>query len=1198
MIPLNRATLTRCSIAGAGLFLVLGAGWSTRADFPSLVLDDKPALYFRLSESIANPSYSYATNQGSTGTSSQGTYNGLEQTMKQQPGAMAGDPAARFDGSSQYVLIPTAAPVNVGPPFTIEAWVKPASIRASGSLVCPVGSLYRNTTAPNTDAKGWVFYQDADGWNYRQGDSTGYRINIKAGGAPDTNTWYHLVVTFDGTTATLYVNGALGTSGSNSAYQPNTDVPMGIGARGDASFQFPGSVDEVAIYPSVLSASTIAAHHDAATTNAAAYSGLVLALNPVGYWRLDEPVHVYPKAANSGTLGSVADGGYHGNAVSTAGPQPPTFPGLESANSAVALDGTNGVVRIPELGTLSDPALTNVSEATFMCWVKPNGSQGSGSYKGLFAMRPLSIGLYLSSDTLNYSWNDANNTWGFNSGLTPPAGEWALATVVVRPDSATFYLQSVSGGFQTAVNTVTHSPANFTTGPFAIGNDINFGGTTRYFNGSIDEAAMFTKALGEGHIRTWFLAGAGINDVAPVLITDPPVLSPQGTIYSTTTFSLSVDAYGSVPLTYQWRKDGQNLSGATASTYSKSNAVLGDAGNYDVVLVNGAGSITSSIVNVAINSAVPPTIDQQPFSETRYLGARAVFTVGVSGTTPFLYQWKYNGTAIANATNSSLVIAPVASTDVGQYSVVISNVAGFAASSTATLTVKTPTPGSYEAAVVGLGPVAYWRFNEANGSVIAYDYVNGYNATNSSTVVGGVPGPRPPTFPGLEADNTAYEYDGTDTETTTGVSLVNNRSQFTILGWFRPTATQIAANGRVGLFGQNDIAEFGFHGLGTIGIWTPYAFAQASSSLVQTGQWYFITATADGTGQNLYLNGRPIAQAAGATANYGSSAYPFNIGYAVLDATGNYFLGDIDEVAFFERALSLKEIFDVNSKATGIQLKLAMAPSHDVVNDTKPSGTPHDGFDNGAVWVATNSDATPVTRTGLMQFNPTNGPTQVVIPFNADFNSPEGTMTFWMRSAGNTDTNGNDAAMLIDRRTSIGDVIVLNDDGTLFWQPNWNYGQSTARTVNDDLWHHVAYVYDQVSTISMYIDGVLDTSHTDANTWSWPVNQIELGLSHDPYWRAYDGYLDDFRIYSRQLTDTEIAQIYAGDSAALVGAANLVGRYNFDGPPGSLRLTLTWTLGTLQSANSILGPWSDVTGATSPYYVMRPDGTKFYRLKL
>ena len=278
------------------------------------------------------------------------------------------------------------------------------------------------------------------------------------------------------------------------------------------------------------------------------------------------------------------------------------------------------------------------------------------------------------------------------------------------------------------------------------------------------------------------------------------------------------------------------------------------------------------------------------------------------------------------------------------------------------------------------------------------------------------------------------------------------------------------------------------------------------------------------------------------------------------------------------------------------QLVLGSAVQYDAttVRDSKPQGTPHNGLNQGAHWLAASTDAGGATHRGVMAFNPTNGPTQVVIPWDGDFGASQGTMTFWMRSAGNTDVNGHWGAMLVDRRNYQGDVIVLQDDGRLFWQPTWLYNQASTATVSDDRWHHVAYVYDQTNTVSLYLDGVLDSVGPPA-VWSWEPLPIYLGRSRDPYWRAYDGLLDDFRLYRRQLTAPEIAAIAAGDGAALVRGSDLVGRYAFYSSR-AMTLTLTWPLGTLQWADNPAGPWADVLGALSPYVIDNPSGMKFFRV--
>src|SRR4030095_3228277 len=223
---------------------------------------------------------------------------------------------------------------------------------------------------------------------------------------------------------------------------------------------------------------------------------------------------------------------------------------------------------------------------------------------------------------------------------------------------------------------------------------------------------------------------------------------------------------------------------------------------------------------------------------------------------------------------------------------------------------------------------------------------------------------------------------------------------------------------------------------------------------------------------------------------------------------------------------------------------------------------------------------------------------QITLAPHPDFDSPTGTICFWMRSAGTVTTSGDFGAMLFDRRPSNpggppGDVIVQTDTGNIFVQAASGSGGansfSTTGTVSDDLWHHIAYVYDQSSTgsISIYIDGTLDRSQANSAAWSWtPTQQIELGRSHDAFWRAFNGEMDDFRIYNRMLTAAEIAQI--ASSGALVDPAALKVQFNFDGPPSGVAITISWPCGTLQCTDTLVGNgpgtvWTDVPSAIPPY---------------
>src|SRR6185436_11056203 len=112
----------------------------------------------------------------------------------------------------------------------------------------------------------------------------------------------------------------------------------------------------------------------------------------------------------------------------------------------------------------------------------------------------------------------------------------------------------------------------------------------------------------------------------------------------------------------------------------------------------------------------------------------------------------------------------------------------------------------------------------------------------------------------------------------------------------------------------------------------------------------------------------------------------------------------------------------------------------------------------------------------------------------------------WIKTPGASGP-GDYAAMLIDRRESSGDVITLTDSGTLFVQAREGFQNKNAfagtALLNDNQWHHVAYVYDQTAegSVSLYVDGVLDATQVNSAAWTWePTRAFEFGSSHDPFW--------------------------------------------------------------------------------------------------
>jgi hypothetical protein len=192
---------------------------------------------------------------------------------------------------------------------------------------------------------------------------------------------------------------------------------------------------------------------------------------------------------------------------------------------------------------------------------------------------------------------------------------------------------------------------------------------------------------------------------SPVIVTQPTPTNQAMAVGSTAI--LAVTAAGTEPLSYQWQMNGTNLvdgtnlvngditSGSTTNVLTISNVQTTNSGNYTVIVTNVVGSVTSSNAVLTVTN-VPPEITQQPADQTVAVGSNVTFSVYAIGTPPLSYQWQLNGTNlvdggnITNSTTTNLIISNVQLTDDGgNYTVIVTNLAGSVTSSNAVLTVTT-----------------------------------------------------------------------------------------------------------------------------------------------------------------------------------------------------------------------------------------------------------------------------------------------------------------------------------------------------------------------------------------------------------------------------------------------------------------------------------------------------------------------------
>jgi pectate lyase len=239
-------------------------------------------------------------------------------------------------------------------------------------------------------------------------------------------------------------------------------------------------------------------------------------------------------------------------------------------------------------------------------------------------------------------------------------------------------------------------------------------------------------------------SGGSTNPVAPSVTTQPTNL----TVAVGQSAAFSVVASGTAPLAYQWFFNATNaLVNGTNATYTTNAVTTNNAGNHTVRVTNSAGAVTSSVAVLTITSPTAPSITTQPTNTTVLAGGSTTFTVVAGGTAPLSYQWFFNtNTALAGATNSSLTLANVQSTNAGGYSARVTNSVGAVTSSVVALTVTAVAPGitaqptsqsvvaggnaTFTVTAAGTAPLAYqWFFNVTNA------LANGTNATYTTNSV-------------------------------------------------------------------------------------------------------------------------------------------------------------------------------------------------------------------------------------------------------------------------------------------------------------------------------------------------------------------------------------------------------------------------------------------------------------------------------
>ena len=416
----------------------------------------------------------------------------------------------------------------------------------------------------------------------------------------------------------------------------------------------------------------------AAPTNA--YPQAVLAANPVGYWRLDESPD--DGAGNNGVVAHDYWGGYNGiytNSEIALTGYPSTPPDTDTAarfgNIATA-DSFAGQIPIPGFATNGNAAFS------IEAWVAGPAQSADG---GIITKGTGAGGEQFNLDT------GAGSNHSFRFFVRDAAGGVHLANGTVAPDGNWHHLVGVCDELNSNVllyvDGVLNGSASIAPGagiqasanPMSIGSrqGAATGSYNQQFLGEIDEVAVFNVALTAAQIRTQYYA-AGI---APLITLQPT----NATANEGGNVSFVAAATGTPALAYQWSENDVPLTGATNATLTLTNVPFSHNGYYySLNVTNEYGTASSSTAYLTVSQG-PPTLtaDITPLQFTGFVGMSLSYSVSVSGSAPFSYQWLRNAGTILPSTNATYSFSVLPGTNT--YSCTITNGGGSVTSSTATV---------------------------------------------------------------------------------------------------------------------------------------------------------------------------------------------------------------------------------------------------------------------------------------------------------------------------------------------------------------------------------------------------------------------------------------------------------------------------------------------------------------------------------
>ena len=530
--------------------------------YAAAVRADAPSLFWRLGEA-GGP-----VTAGSAREATPGVYTG--DVVRGQQGAIAtdGDASVALDGDQDFVS--TTEPVTSPATFSTEAWIRTTTTR--GGRIIGFG----NSPGGRTTAKGrFATSSSYDKHVYMTNDGrlvfgvySGSSVTTATSQAFNDGQWHHVVATQGSRGMALYVDGALRATNAETRNEPITGYwrvggdSLGSWPSAPSSNYFAGALDDVAVYPTALTAAAVSKHYQASGRTPAAggyvppadaYGQAVVADGASTYWRLDE---------RSGTAAGDASGS------GSAG----QYFGTVSRGAAGALQGTGTALALAERsgGVGAGSATAAPSRYSTELWFSSTTRRG-GRLVGFGDSR---TGTSTTSDRLVYMTNSGQLVFGTRGTSTaavvtsPRAyndGRWHHVVATQGDAGMALYVDDIlvaSSGVTSGART---------TGYWRVGGDSLSGWpqqpSSSFFAGTLDEVSVYDTALTAGQVDAHYRAAGrtSADATAPVARITGPLAGQE--VYGPTTVTVEATddrQVASVSLLV----DGQQVGTSTSAPYS------------------------------------------------------------------------------------------------------------------------------------------------------------------------------------------------------------------------------------------------------------------------------------------------------------------------------------------------------------------------------------------------------------------------------------------------------------------------------------------------------------------------------------------------------------------------------------------------------------------------------------------------------